>query len=346
METKISEWGKESLDIDYLHKYLEEIISPLYLVGGSVRDLFLGKEPNDLDFTTPHSPDDILEAFKGKHKTFKEGKRFGTIAVIINGIKIEITTFRNEYYLSGSRKPEVEYVTDINADLGRRDFTINAIARRFNNVIDPYNGINDIKKRLIHVVNSQPHARFKEDPLRMLRACRFASQLDFSISTQTFRGIKTNAHKILEVSKERWVSEIDKILMSDNVFLGLGYLADTCLLNYIIPELAIQVGYDQNSKYHTHNLWNHTKLVVQNSPKDINIRWGALLHDIGKPFIREEKPGRSIYAKHEIIGEELVERLSRHLKFSNGRRQLVKEIVRNHIEDENSPIREADDKAK
>lgn len=334
------------MNSEELHVYLEKYISPLYLVGGSVRDQIMDKEPSDFDFCTPHSPECIIEAFKGKHKTFKEGKRFGTIAVIIQGIKIEITTFRNEYYLSGSRKPNVEYVSDLEKDLSRRDFTINAIARRFSKTIDPYNGIGDIKNRRIHVVGSQPHARFKEDPLRMLRACRFASQLDFSISTQTFRGIKTNAHKILEVSKERWVSEIDKILISDNPFLGLGYLADTRLLNYIIPELAIQVGYNQNSKYHKYDLWNHTKLVVQYSPKDINIRWGALLHDIGKPFVREEKPGRSIYAKHEILGEEIVERLSRHLKFSNGRRQFIKEIVRNHIEDENSPIKGADNKAK
>ena len=343
METKITEWNG---DIYSMHKYLEEIISPLYLVGGSVRDEYLGRVCNDLDFTTHHSPDDILEAFKGKHKTFKEGKRFGTIGIIIDGIKIEITTFRNEYYISGSRKPEVEYVNSIDQDLSRRDFTINAIARRFNKTIDPFNGIDDIKNHRIHVVGSQPHARFKEDPLRMLRACRFSSQLEFRISKQTFKGIQTNSHKILEVSKERWVNEIDKILMSENPYLGLGYLADTKLLNFIIPELAIQINYNQNSKYHTHDLWNHTKLVVQHSPEDINIRWGALLHDIGKPFVREEKPGRSIYAKHEIIGEELVERLSRHLKFSNGRRQIVKEIVRNHIEDENSPIKKADDEAK
>jgi len=136
--------------------------------------------------------------------------------------------------------------------------------------------------------------------------------------------------------------------MSDNPYVGLGYLSDTKLLNYIIPELAIQVNYDQNSKYHSHDLWTHTKLVVQNSPKDINIRWGAFLHDIGKPFVRvfKENPPRSIYAKHEIMGEEIVERLSRHLRFSNGRRQIVKEIVRNHIEDENSPIKKADDEAK
>lgn len=331
-----------------IYKELNKIIEPLYMVGGSVRDNLMNRTPVDYDFTTPLMPDEIERKIKqaGK-KAYITGKRFGTIGTKINGNLVEITTFRNEKYTKGSRKPDVNFVKDITADLSRRDFTINAIAlRKRNHYIDPFNGVEDIKKRIIRAVGNAK-TRFKEDPLRMLRVARFASQLNFIVENKTLEAVKEKNYKILEVSKERWVKEIDKILLSDCPRIGLNILAYTNLLNYIIPELSLQVGYNQNSKYHSLPLWEHTLGVVDNVNADIILRWSALLHDIGKPFVRtkNKKTEYYNYIKHDLLGVEIIEKIARHLKFSNDRREQIKNIVLHHL-DEDSPLKEADDLAK
>jgi tRNA nucleotidyltransferase (CCA-adding enzyme) len=213
-------------------------------------------------------------------------------------------------------------------------------------IIDPHNGIEDIKKRVIKAVGNAK-TRFKEDPLRMLRVARFSSQLEFTTEIKTIEAIREKNYKILEVSKERWVNELDKILVSDCPQIGLETLAHTGLLNYIIPELSLQVGYDQNSKYHSLPLWEHTLQVINNVNADIILRWSALLHDVGKPFVRKKnkKSGYYNYIKHDLLGAEIVEKIGRHLKFSNDRREQIKNIVLHHL-DEDSPLKEADDLAK
>lgn len=318
---------------------VREIVQPVYMVGGSVRDIYLNRIPGDFDFTTPLKPDEIEQAIRNAgRKPYLVGKRFGTIGVKIDGQMIEITTFRAEKYEMGSRKPHVEFVKNLTSDLSRRDFTINAMAiRDKGNLIDPFGGLKDIQNRTIRAVGSA-RTRFKEDPLRMLRASRFASQLGFGIEETTLKRMTDMSHKILEVSKERWMIELDKLLLGDYTFTGCHYLMESRLLNFMIPELALQKNYDQNSRYHDLSLWEHTMGVVKVVPKDINMRWAALLHDIAKPFVRVDKVGRSVYAKHDILGEEIVERLARHLKWSNERRNAVKELVRNHLEDD-SPLR-------
>jgi len=190
-------------------KKVEKIISPVYMVGGAVRDTLINRTPKDYDFSTPLSPEEIENAVrKAKRKPYLIGAKFGTVGFKLKTEKgyeyIEITTFRHETYKSGSRKPEVSFVKDITADLSRRDFTINAIAIRGNRYIDPFDGREDLKNRLIRAVGKPSH-RFKEDPLRMLRAGRFASQLDFTIDENIVKAVKQLNHKILEVSKERWV---------------------------------------------------------------------------------------------------------------------------------------------
>lgn len=323
------------------HSEIETIVSPVYLVGGAVRDELLGLEPRDFDLATPLSPDVVEATIKAAGKrVYTIGKKFGTVGIKMNGQLVEITTFRHETYESGNRKPQVEFVQDITADLSRRDFTINAIAKRGERYIDPWGGRLDLLERVIKAVEN-PKARYKEDPLRMLRAGRFASQLEFTVESNTEAQAGKSAHKILEVSRERWMIELDKLLLTNRPSLGLQFLARTRLLNFMIPELSLQVGYDQNSPYHEFTLWEHTLQVVEGVSADVNLRWAALLHDIGKPFVRVDKPDRSTYVKHDLLGAELVERIARQLKWSNERREAVKELVLNHMQP-NSPLREAD----
>ena len=321
--------------------------SKVYACGGCVRDELLEKKPKDWDFATPLNPDEVEARVKASgRRAYLTGKRFGTIGFKLDGEFIEVTTFRSEKYIKGSRKPQVEFVTNITHDLSRRDFTINAIATRGVRILDPFNGRHDLKEKKIRAVGTASH-RFREDPLRMLRACRFASQLGFSIEATTLVSLTKLSYKILEVSKERWMVELDKLLLGDKVILGLNYLVHTGLINYIIPELSLQFKCNQNSCYHSLDLWTHTLRVVEEMPKDLELRWAALLHDIGKPFTRKRniKTGYDNYVKHELIGADIVERLARHLKWSNDRREKVKEIVLNHLRDD-SPLKEADDKAK
>ena len=330
-----------------IFKKVEQIINPVYLVGGSVRDRFLNKEPKDWDFTTPLSPDTIeAKVKKAGRRAYLVGKRYGTIGFKLDKDFIEVTTFRTEKYIKGSRKPTVEFVQNIHSDLSRRDFTINAIAQRGNKIIDPFNGRKDLKDKKIRCVGIPSH-RFREDPLRMLRACRFASQLGFVIEGDTLLKIEKLNYKILEVSKERWMAELDKLLLGDGVILGSNYLMVTGLLKFIIPELSLQFLLDQNSCYHSLPLWAHTLAVLQEIPKDVNLRWAALLHDIAKPFVRKRnlRTGYDNYIRHDYLGADMVERIARHLKWSNERRESVKEIVLNHLR-EDSPLKEADNKAK
>jgi len=340
-------------------------IRPVYLVGGAVRDILMNKEPNDYDFCTELEPDQV-EALvkKSGRRAYLIGKKYGTIGCKINGQMIEITTFRTETYQSGNRKPDVEYVNDITSDLSRRDFTINAIALRLDNyhLIDPYNGKQDIQDRIIRAVGITKH-RFKEDPLRMLRTIRLASKYDFIIHIDTFKKIESGAIQILNISKERWVQELDKLLKTNHVRYGLTLLWKSNLLKYMIPELQLQFNYNQNSQYHNYLLHEHTSLVVENIRKDtddLNMLWAGLLHDIAKPFVRTDKfsdivPGvislpyqpiiKSNYIGHEVLGAELVKKLALYLKWSNDRTEKVYQLVLHHLED-TCPLRKYDNESK
>ncbi|OPX36776.1 MAG: hypothetical protein B1H13_13900 [Desulfobacteraceae bacterium 4484_190.3] len=328
-----------------IYEQVEKIISPVYMVGGSVRDELMGIEPKDYDFITPHNPDTIEQKVRdAKRKPYLTGKRFGTIGVKVSGYMVEITTFRTERYQKGSRKPEVEFVNDIMTDLGRRDFTINAMVKRGNRLIDPFNGRGDIKKQIIKSVGNAT-TRFKEDPLRMLRAARFSAQLGFSIDQAVLKSATKLNYRILQVSRERWVAEMDRLLLSSYVDRGLNDLMEMGLFRYMIPELYLQKDYDQNSKYHACDLWKHTVRVTSSAPPDIDLRWAALLHDIAKPFVRIEKEDRSTYANHDILGREMVIRLGRYWRWSNKRIETVSELVKNHLRPD-SPLRDADNTSK
>jgi putative nucleotidyltransferase with HDIG domain len=339
--------------IEEVMEEMTKIISPIYLVGGAVRDYVMKREINDFDFTTPLTPDEILDALhKGNPGRWvgEIGKRFGTIQTKIYlpksdcFVKVEVTTFRAEVYTDGSRKPEVKFTKHLHEDLSRRDFTINAMAIRIRDgkmvIIDPFGGLDDIENHTIRAVGSA-RTRFKEDPLRMLRGIRFASTLDFGIEEITMKRMTDGAIQILNVSKERWMLELDKILMSDESIFGLTLLADSRLINYMIPELAIQVDYNQMTPHHDFTLWEHTVKVVAACPKDIILRWAALLHDVGKPYVakvKDNNPGQKNYMGHELIGAEMVGKIGPYLKWKTDQTKAVMAMVKNHLDDK-SPLK-------
>jgi tRNA nucleotidyltransferase (CCA-adding enzyme) len=324
---------------------VESVIKPVYAVGGCVRDFMLGKDPKDYDYCTPLLPDDVERQVKlaGK-RAHTSGKRFGTIAMTVYSELVEITTFRTEVY-GKTRKPEVKFVDSISKDLVRRDFTINAMAMRGQRLIDPFGGKNDLKDGIIRAVGN-PSKKFAEDPLRMLRAVRFASELGFEIEPETLKAIQKNAFRILEVSKESWMVELDKMLLGDYILEGLGALLDSDLAMFVMPEFRLQNDYDQNSDYHAFALDLHTIATVSLLPKDITLRWAAFLHDIGKPFVRvENKRGTSNYMHHQVVGAEIVYGIAKRMKWSNDRTAKVCDLVRSHLQDE-SPLRAADNESK
>lgn len=320
----------------------------LYLVGGSVRDLILGRWIKDYDFAVPYTPIKIKELLKkcGIEKTFDVGMKYGTIGCKIDDLDIEITSMRGESYNYLDRKPEVSYIQSIEEDVKRRDFTINSFYLGRNDILtlkscyknvvfnDKHReeGLTDLKNRIIRTVG-KPGLRFKEDPLRMLRAIRFAAQLNFKIEEKTFDMIQRMRVELLKISVERWVMELDKILSLPNPNLKI--LADSCLLDIMIPELSYQVGFEQNSKYHDFNLWEHTVKVVEATPyTDLNLRWAALLHDIGKPFVKTlGKQGNFNYMGHEVMSAWLVKQIGLRLKWPRERTIKISELVEHHLND-------------
>lgn len=322
-----------------LLNYIQGLFNkPIYLVGGAVRDIIMEVTPKDYDFCSELTTEEIKDQLKGIHRTYLVGEKHGTIGFKVDTEMVEITTFRTEVYTSGNRKPNVEFVNSITEDLSRRDFTINAMAIRCSNykLIDPFRGLEDIKNKILKTVGDSK-IRFKEDPLRILRGVRISSKYSLDIEEKTGDRISKMSNKLLEISKERWVEEFDKILLLDqsNLSIGLYRLWYYDIFKYTIPELQLQFNYEQNSKYHNFKLHQHTINVVVATPLNLNLRWAALLHDIAKPFTRSEnKHGGSNYINHELLGADIVEKLARHLKFSNERRNYVIDLVKNHLKDE------------
>lgn len=336
-----------SPSIRTLLRRVEAIVTPVYLVGGSVRDILIGTPPHDYDFATPLPPDEIEAAIRQAGlRPHLIGKKYGTITFKLDNHLIELTTFRTEQYTPGSRKPVVTFIDDITHDLSRRDFTINAMAMRTDGtLIDPFGGQDDINNQIIRTVN-KAYDRYNEDPLRMLRAARFAAQLGYKIESDTMAQAEKKAAKILEISKERWVQELDKLLLGAHPEIGLHFLADTHLLRYMLPELAIQVDYNQDSPYHELSLLDHTIKTVQLTASSLHLRWAALLHDVGKPYVRtKNKRGYSNYTNHELVSGELVMKIGPYLRWPSERTKSIATMVRHHLAME-SPLHRADSAAR
>lgn len=337
---------ESSLQIIAVISSIESILQvPVFLVGGAVRDLLLGETPKDLDFVTALTPDLVkIRLQNAGRKCGTQGQKFGTIGTrIINGnqfIPVEITTMRGEDYdqltqnqLARSRKPAVNFITDLKTDLSRRDLTINAMAMNSSGqILDYFGGRQDLQSGIIRTVGDSK-LRFREDPLRILRAIRLAAKLNFAIETKTWQRITKMKWEIFRVSKERWVMEIDRILVSKNVTKGLDLLMESGLLGLVVPELSLQKNYDQNSNYHDFDLWEHTLKVVENVPKEnLELRWTALLHDIAKPFVRTNKNGKSNYIGHEILGSQMALKTCNYLKFFKVRTNFIVQNILIHLQ--------------
>ena len=272
-------------------KALENAGFKAYIVGGAVRDSIMGIAPSDYDIATNAKPYQIKSLFP---RTIDTGLKHGTVTVVHNKIGFEVTTFRTEGEYKDMRHPEsVSYVDDIETDLKRRDFTINAMAYSLQEgFIDCFNGMTDIENRIIRCVGDS-EKRFKEDALRMLRAVRFAACLDFDLDEDAAAAIKKCAVLIKNVSGERILSELNKILLSNNPE-KLKLLYKTGLMRYILPDLFTCFSTEQNNKYHIYNVGEHIIESVKNAPQDLVLRWAALLHDIGKP-VCQSRDANGVY---------------------------------------------------
>jgi tRNA nucleotidyltransferase/poly(A) polymerase len=306
--------------IEDLIKEVEATVSPIYLVGGSVRDMILKKEPKDYDFCTPLQPD-VIERMvrKAKRRPYLTGQRFGTIGFKCAGQHVEVTTFRNETYIMGSRKPQVEFVTDLKEDLSRRDFTINAIAYKDGKFYDPFGGRLDILARKIKAVGDASD-RFKEDPLRMLRAARFTAQLGFEVDPNMIGKARKMAWQITTISRERWVQELDKLLTAEFFLKGFGVLADMRLMPFMLPEI-LELGEPQELQFEMFD-------NILAAPNDADYKWGAMLMNIGKPAVINKAKYGFNYPHFEKVSLEMARGICLRLKFSKHRMNVVEEIVK------------------
>jgi len=314
----------------------------LALVGGPVRDAFLGRETNDLDFTTSANPDQIIEVLKGNVDAIWEiGKEFGTIGARIGDTHVEITTYRAESYDPESRKPVVSFGTDINDDLFRRDFTINAMALRLPEgvFVDPFNGLQDLLDGTIRTPG-KPEDSFSDDPLRIMRAARFASQLGFLIEENTFLAMKAMASRIEIVSAERVQVELAKLLLGAQPREGIEALIDSGLAQIIFPELpALKLEIDEH--HHHKDVYQHTLIVLEQAISyekqyglegDLVLRLAALMHDIGKPNTRKLETGGGVtFYHHDVVGAKLAKVRLRELRFDNDTIKDVARLIELHL---------------
>jgi putative nucleotidyltransferase with HDIG domain len=304
-----------------------------YVVGGSLRDVLLGREPLDWDMTTDARPERLLELFPGAVYE----NRFGTVAIREGGELHEVTTFRSDHEYADHRRPHhVEFGTTIDVDLARRDFTVNALAwgapppadgiSPVPVLIDPHGGMDDIRTRTLRAVGD-PRARFEEDALRMIRAVRLAATLDFGIEAGTLAAIQARSSLTAHLSGERIAAELDKLLDAERPSIGLRLMAATGILEVLWPDLAAQRGLPQN-KIPGDDLWDHTVRTVDAVPRDRPVvRLAALLHDLGKPATLAD----GHFHGHEAAGAELAATVLERLRTPRFVAERVVHLVRHHM---------------
>ena len=316
----------------------------LALVGGSVRDLILQRDAGDLDFTTTAKPEEIVKiTSKWADAVWDLGMEFGTVGVRKNDQVFEITTYRSEVYVSDSRKPSVKFGTELNEDLIRRDFTINAMAVLLPQVefVDLFGGINDLVKRVIRTPRAA-ELSFSEDPLRMMRAARFASQLNFTPVADVIIAATEMRERISIVSAERVRDEFTKLLMGQNPILGLEILEGTKLSELIIPELpALQLEIDEHHRHK--DVYEHSLKVLSQAidletmheptcEPDLILRLAALLHDIGKPKTRKFESGGGVsFHHHEVVGAKIARKRLAAMRYSNDIIDSVTKLIELHL---------------
>ena len=308
----------------------------LALVGGPVRDAILGRLGNDLDFTTDAHPKDCEKILnKWADSVWDIGAAFGTVAGKKGDITVEITTYRSESYNLDSRKPNVEFGKTIEADLSRRDFTINAMALELTTdeptFIDLYNGVGDLQNKLIKTPG-KPEDSFSDDPLRMMRAARFISQLNFKIDPAVITAIKSMATRLEIISAERIRDEFIKIIMSDNPRLGITLLVETGLAEIFLPEIP-KLKLEIDEHHHHKDVYEHSLTVLEQAialearlgGPNLTLRLAALLHDIGKPKTKELIAGGGVsFHHHEVVGARMGKERMKKLRFDN---HIIKDVA-------------------
>ena len=312
-----------------------------YLVGGALRDVVLGKKPHDYDLATSALPDEMLNIFP---KSISTGAKFGTVIVLVQDRykethEVEVTTFRSESgYIDGRWPSNVKFVDEIDMDLGRRDFTFNAMAmdlskmdmdgsedEKEGEIYDPFDGVGDIERKLVRAVGT-PLERFKEDGLRAFKACRVASQLGFEIEKETFEAIKASVAIASKVSMERIRDEFMKMILdSPKPSVGIELMRQTGLLNIFIPELLEGVGVEQKL-FHAHDVYWHT-LKTCDAAHD-SVKLAALLHDVAKP---RTDMGDGHFYGHDRMGADLAEKIMKRMKFPRSEIERVKILIKNHM---------------
>lgn len=314
-------------DVQQVLAQLRQAGFEAYVVGGCLRDVMLQLEPKDWDVTTNALPNQIQQVFPKSLYL----NAFGTVTVRSGQTEVEVTTYRADGAYSDHRHPDqVQFGVSLQEDLARRDFTVNALAYDGEQIIDEFHGQADVQKALIRAVGD-PAQRFQEDALRMLRAIRFASQLRFKIEAQTFQAISTQRDLITHVSAERIRDELVKMLQTEDPLLAIWQLHVTGLLPLIIPELEEGVGVEQNL-HHIYTVFAHNIFALQFCPSDDwRVRLAALLHDVGKPAVKQGTGKNSTFHQHEHIGAKLTRQIMKRLAFSNDDTNTVVHLVKHHM---------------
>ena len=313
----------------------------VYVVGGYVRDLFLRRPLKEIDFMVVCDGVEFAEALAKKLKVKKivPFPKFSTAKIPYKAIPLEVAAARSESYEKGSRKPKKVVYTDLQGDLLRRDFTVNALAvdlhpDRFGELNDPYGGISDLKAKLLKTPLN-PNETFSEDPLRMMRAAYFAAALDFTIDEQCFNAIHEQAQRISIVSQERVTAELIKILSTNKPSIGLIILQKTGLMKYVFPEINDMYGLEQTKEWHHKDIFYHTMQVVDNAAQlsdKMKLRFAALVHDIAKPKTRkvDSKKGYTFHG-HDAVGERILNKVAKYLKLPNELRDYLKKLTLLHL---------------
>jgi poly(A) polymerase len=304
----------------------------LYLVGGSVRDMVLGRPSPDLDFATSAQPHETTRALRDwADRRYLVGVKFGTVGALKDGSRLEITTFRQEVYAREHRKPDVTFGDDIETDLSRRDFTINAMAVRLpdGGFVDPYGGVRHLAARTLDTPLG-PDVAFTDDPLRMLRAARFVAQLDVEATPRVVSAIEAMCERMSIVSGERIREELSKLLLAERPSKGLALLVSTGLADTFLPELAA-LELEQDPVHQHKDVLRHTFAVVERCEPDEVLRLAALLHDIGKPSTRQITSEGVQFHHHEVVGARLADKRLRELRYPNSVVDAVRKLVEMHL---------------